>query len=267
MKNTGKGKLIKRLAAVCLAAGMVLPMAFAAVGCEIIVKPDPNDPSKDFTVDIKPNNPSTPSTDPGEDKNPEPEQPTEPDYSMYSKTLQTVLTSDYYNDLIALMKTGHYKDPNKNYFDGGFNKAECIPYTFLKKQGENIQDILNDDIRVICSPYINDNDKNVLFNRVEITYDNDNNDYIKQYLIKYKITDQELEDLKMLYQGKYYQAQMFVQELDNQRDAELVSEFSIYESTYKGLLAEFNMAKVLTSIVGEIDNYTILRAVNDKKII
>lgn len=250
VKNAfGRSKIAKRVATLSLAAGMLLPVAFAASGCQVIIR-DPNNPDKDIVVDINP------GTNPGDGDNKDPVEPSkEPDYSMYSPTLQTVLKSEYYNDSIELIKSAHY---NSN-FDGDYNMAEAIPFSFLEKQGENIQQIRDNKIRVIALPYILQEEKNVLYNIIEIIYGNDKDDYIKQYLLKYKITDQEYKELNMLYQGKYYQAQMFVQELDNQRDAELVNKFSISVNTYRSLLGRFNSSSNIAPLfeTGLVDNFII----------
>ena len=44
----------------------------------------------------------------------------------------------------------------------------------------------------------------------------------------------------MLTNGKYYQANFFIQELDNQQEAELVNEFCINANAYEELLQQFN---------------------------
>ncbi len=265
MRTTGS-KVVKKVATMSLAAGIAL----AASGCQVIVKPDPDDPSKDVIVDITPadpNNPSTdpnnPSTDPGKDKNPSDEPPVEPDYSMYSETLQTVLKSDYYNDIVQNGNRQEYL------FDTGYNLAEAIPYNFLTQHNENIQYIKDGRTRADVQLYILNNDETNLYSRVELTYDNENNDYIKQYLIKYDLSDyqQEFEELKMLYQGKYAQANFLFQEIDKQIDpsnVELVSEFSIYENTYNGILNNFNSKDIIKNDFVKIDNYTITHIEQDK---
>lgn len=235
VKNAfGRSKIAKRVATLSLAAGMLLPVAFAASGCQVIIR-DPNNPDKDIVVDINP------GTNPGDGDNKDPDEPSkEPDYSMYSPTLQTVLKSEYYNSLIENGNQQEYT------FDTGYNLVEAIPYNFLEQKGENLQLIKDGRAGAHALLYTFDNEENNLYSRVELTYDNEGtNDVLKQYLIKYDLSEypQEFAELKMLYQGQYAQANFLFQEIDKQIDpsnVELISEFGIYKNAYNSLLGRFN---------------------------
>ena len=231
MKSGKWAKIARSIAGLTLAAGFVALTA----GCQgydiYIVPKDPDasqtEPNKDLT-DPEQKDPATPNV---------------PDYTKYSQLLQDVLKSDYYNGLIGELNQNLKDKINAGNFDADFNLFESIPYRFLESKGEDIKNIKMNNVRASTEQYVLDSDKNTLFNKINLTYQNDDGNIMKQYLIKYHISDQEYDDLKMLFKGNYYQAAMFVQELDNQRDAELVNEFAIDENTYKGLLKIVNEAR------------------------
>ena len=76
----------------------------------------------------------------------------------------------------------------------------------------------------------------------------DGEKYINQYLLKYKIKEDELKDFTMLYEGGYYQGPIMFQYLASQREPEVVAEFSIYEDTYKSFIKSLNGSDKISSL-------------------
>ncbi len=239
----GHSKIVKSLATCALASGIAL----SAAGCHIYIVPDPPVDQTENNTDLnngnnqgneQSGNNQGNQNEQGGNTN-QPTTPPEPDYSQYSQLLQDVLKSDYYNDLADKHFSNQLKLPGLA--DAGANLIENIPYTFLESQGEDIEAIKNNEIYTYCFNYVNNENKNELFTNIRMMFGEDKKtQYYKIYLIKHEITDKELEDFSMLTEEKYIQANFFIQELDNQREAELVNEFCINANAYEELLQQFN---------------------------
>ncbi len=262
----GKSKIVKGLATTALAAGL----AISAAGCTLTINvPDPpidqtqtDDPNKDLNDDQS-GNQQNQGTQPGGSTT-----PTQPDYSQYSQLLQDILKSDYYNGLIAKTKAGELNVTGTA--GRGYNILKGIPYKFLDNAGENIDSIKNNEITVTGYSYVikNENDtyNNELYLGTTIFNSLNNKDYYKIYLNKYTLDNDELSDYFRLTSGNYYQANFFLQELDNQKQAQPISEFSIDKNTYSELLHGFNISeKIISSFSAEsIDGFDIINFVPDE---
>ena len=147
---------------------------------------------------------------------------------------------------------------------------EGHPYNFLENEGEDIDALKNDDIAAATISYVERNDNgnynNELFLRTVITKSINSNKYNEMFLIKYPLTDKELSDYFMLNNGNYYQAKFFLQELDNQKQGQLISKFTIEKNTYNGLVNRFNTAKTIPSLFSaeNIDNFNVIDFVPDE---
>ncbi|MDE6058947.1 MAG: hypothetical protein K2G44_02790 [Clostridia bacterium] len=173
----------------------------------------------------------------------------------YSKILTEVLNSDYYNDLID----------DASYSNLGY-KYEDIPFTFLEKQGYDITAIKNNYINVGSCSYVYDTNKNELFLRTIITNSNNGSDYYTMYLLKYSLTDKEYEDLEMLNRGNYIQAGFFIQELDKQKSAQVVANYTLKKNIYNEMLDNFGITENTKSLFGNdgADSF-IIKSVSDAK--
>lgn len=262
----GRGKTAKRVMGLLLACAMAFPMLFSAVACEFVVHKDPNG---DLVV--------TPGDDTNKDPNQQgnqqggqqntPSEPETPDYSMYSGILQTVLTSEYYNDLqkkAANSELDHYINGMPP-ADLGKNLIEAIPYKFLQNEGADIENIQLDRIYVSTMSYTANQKE--LYLRVDIQEPNQTVPYITQYLLKYQIDEKEYNDLVMLNKNEYIQAGFFIQELDNQRTPELVSKFNIKQESYEKILERLPSSKKLSDSLGsnKLDNFTVTNCTTDGK--
>ena len=140
----------------------------------------------------------------------------------YSQTLQTVLNSNYYNSLMAnaIANNGAKTD---------INAFQSIPYGFLEQQGYDIETIKKaGEVACYADCYILASEPNNLYIECRVL-NHDPVDYYDTYLLKYTLTDQELQDLKGLHNtigrlGKYtmYQTPFFIQQLSYDKTAEVL---------------------------------------------
>lgn len=197
---------LKRLVALFLSVVAVAGGVSAFTGCKPKDNPDDGNGDTDKVTD-------------GEEG--------EKDSKEYCQILQTVLTSDYYNNLIDSQQYLHFNSPE-------FNPA---PFKFLEQQGHNMDSIKKGTLMCDTYIYFVANNKNNLY--MSVKTDNAAGD-VTNYVLKYNITNKEYDDLKMLYAGNYIQAPLFIQEMDNQKTPTIESCVSVTYNTYKMLLDYFN---------------------------
>ena len=232
MKNGAKrasslirGRLARKIAALCLAGAMALPLALSLGACGGNGNGNTTNPNGSNQTQHGTTN-----------------------YSQYSKLLQEVLNNPEYDELFRQYESGEIGESAIG-LDGGVNLLEAIPYDFLTSKGEDIEGIKNGSVGVNADLYVMDNDKTHIYNKLEILYEVTGGDgYINQYLLKYKIIEDELKDFTMLYEGGYYQGPIMFQYLASQRDPEVVAEFSIYEDTYKSFIKSLNGSDKISSL-------------------
>ncbi len=211
-----KRRAIKAVAGFALACAMIAVPPFAACG------------SQD----------SAPETQTDEEQ----EVPSKPDEeeSKYSQILQTVLDSEYYNDLIdQSMKDNvavFFSDPN----------FAPIPYAFLQQNGFNVAAIRDRQLKCNTEMYFIGNDTNNLYMSVHVQNDEST---ITDYVLKYNITDKEYNDLQMLFEEDYIQAPLFIQELSNQKTASVQSKISLTKNAYDIAKKYFTKRSYFTNIL------------------
>lgn len=140
----------------------------------------------------------------------------------YSQTLQTVLNSNYYNSLMSTAESDVFYNTDINAF-------QSIPYGFLEQQGYDIETIKKaGEAACYADCYILDSEPNNLYIECRVL-NHDPVDYYDTYLLKYTLTDQELQDLKGLHNtigrlGKctMYQTPFFIQQLSYDKTAEVL---------------------------------------------
>lgn len=201
---------LKRLVALFLSVVAVAGGVSAFTGCKPKDNPDDGNGDTDKVTD-------------GDDG--------EKDSKEYCQILQTVLTGDYYNNLIDSQQYLHFNSPE-------FNPA---PFKFLEQRGHNMDSIKKGTLMCDTYIYFVENNKNNLY--MSVKTDNSAGD-ITNYVLKYNITNKEYEDLKMLYDGNYIQAPLFIQEMDNQKTPTIESCVSVTYKTYNMLLDSFNSEKM-----------------------
>lgn len=166
--------------------------------------------------DTDPDDPTIDNNDP----TPEPEE-------KYSQILNDVLESDYYAELTDMYEAAWNYPITKAH--------EAIPYAFLSREGFDIQAIKDEEIDCDSVAYIKNEDTSTLYLSTKVVTDGAD-PYYTCYTLSYPLTDKEYDDLVMLHQEKYIQAPYFIQELDNQKTAEVISKASITVEAYDGIL-------------------------------
>ena len=169
--------------------------------------------------DTDPDDPTIDNNDP----TPEPEE-------KYSQILQDVLESDYYAELTDMYEAAWNYPITKAH--------EAIPYAFLSREGFDIQAIKDEEIDCDSVAYIKNDDTSTLYLSTKVVTDGAD-PYYTCYTLSYPLTDKEYDDLVMLHQEKYIQAPYFIQELDNQKTAKVISKASITVEAYDGLTKSF----------------------------
>ena len=153
--------------------------------------------------------------------------PTSEPEEKYSQILQDVLESDYYAELTDMYEAAWNYPITKAH--------EAIPYAFLSREGFDIQAIKDEEIDCDSVAYIKNDDTSTLYLSTKVVTDGAD-PYYTCYTLSYPLTDKEYDDLVMLHQEKYIQAPYFIQELDNQKTAEVISKASITVEAYDGIL-------------------------------
>lgn len=142
----------------------------------------------------------------------------------YSQILEDVINSAYYNEVID-----NFGSDGNLY---GSNMEAPIPYTFLEREGLDIDAIKNDELECKSIAYIMNNDTSRLYlsTRAET-----NEGYYANYVLSYPLTEKEYDDLYMLHDRKYIQSGFFIQELDAQKNAKVESHVNVEKDTFNGL--------------------------------
>lgn len=110
------------------------------------------------------------------------------DYSKYSKILQEVLTNNYYNNLLAQAKV------DASLYSSA--KFATHPYGFLEREGFDIEAIKDGELDCKTYAFYKESEPNNLYMAV---YAEKDEGIYNEYLIRYKLTEQEMYDYKMLY--------------------------------------------------------------------
>ena len=185
--------------------------------------------------DTDPDDPTIDNNDP----TPEPEE-------KYSQILNDVLESDYYAELTDMYEAAWNYPITKAH--------EAIPYAFLSREGFDIQAIKDEEIDCDSVAYIKNDDTSTLYLSTKVVTDGAD-PYYTCYTLSYPLTDKEYDDLAMLHQEKYIQAPYFIQELDNQKTAKVISKASITVEAYDGLLKSFIDNKNFSTRVFGTDDF------------
>lgn len=248
IKISGKNKLGKKVAGFVLASAFAIaPISLAACSANCNPLGNIQNTNPDNTTNPEGNTPGgtiTPGT---------PSTPGQTD--EHSKIVNNLLHDEYYRNLA-------YKLANS----GEVISKDMlpVPYKFLREEGKDVDAYLNGTLNAFASSYMYDNDKNHLYVSVKAenkSYSEYGN-YYTNYVLKYPLTDQESEEYLYLCKGEYLQGLLFIQELDIQKNPEVLSKVNIAKVTYEGLVdlknaPEINVDKFHTV---EVD---VLKATSD----
>lgn len=154
----------------------------------------------------------------------------------YSDVLTTVLTTKnaYYSEVINKYRYGTSISVTDH------NEVQALPYGFYEDENLDVAGVKNNDLSAGAHSYIRTDEPKNLYVATNVETKTVESDYYATYLLKYELSDAELKDLNMLFEGDYILANFFVQELSYAKKPTVLSEFKIEVESYKGLLTELN---------------------------
>ena len=132
----------------------------------------------------------TPNPNPGGDPPTHEEQPTpsNPKYEEYSELIQSIMSNKNYNDLIDQI----FID-NGSVINSG--EVEPHPYAFLEEEGYDVEAIKAGNDLAYTMSYVLDKEPNNLYMYTRVLQ----NDHYVNYLLKYELTDEEMDDYNLLH--------------------------------------------------------------------
>ena len=138
-------------------------------------------------------------------------------YPQYSTLLNQLLTDSEVNEIIDRAKQTGETNPND---------FRTHPYTFLAKKGHNVSRIKSGEVECSTISFIYDNEPNNLYLAVTVedTRGKIDYDYVAQYLVRYTLTDQEMEEYKMLDHDGYIQSYFMNDTISKHKQAEILAE-------------------------------------------
>ena len=145
--------------------------------------------------------------------------------SKYSSILNSILNDSSINTLIDRLQSN---DPTLD------SKSFAMhPYAFLASKGHNVSKIKSGELDCHTASFICDDEPNSLY--MVISVDDESGkipyDYIAQYYIKYTLTDQEMAEYKMLFEGDYAQAYFMNNAISQHKTAEVISQSYLLKET------------------------------------
>lgn len=213
-------KITQKILSLVLASATVLTIS----SCTIMPTPDPND----NTVNNGQNN--------NGNNNQNNNQNNQIDWSEYSQLLEDLCKDEYYVNLLAQARNGN----SALYETGEFDPH---PYAFLENEGFDVKKIKNGSIEAHSLSYVLDEEPNNLYINTRVLQDNS---YWVSYLLKYELTDEEMDDYHMLHDGHFTQA-MFINSFISKTKDPVSAEKTKIKTNIFDSLVEFISNKKLVS--------------------
>lgn len=160
------------------------------------------------------------------------------DVSDHSPLLQNILLSEYYDNLIGSVTN------ENNVLDGWEFKPH--PYAFYESQGIDVAKIKSGETEAYTMTYVLDEEPNSLYMHTRVLVDDY---YYQNYLLKYSITDKELDDYHLMHTGygvyHYYIQSVFMNnEISKTRSPEIISTSKVKKETFEKLTISFQNTKL-----------------------
>lgn len=237
-----KTKIVVRVASLVLTGAMAASMASCSFNSiidtevpqkesnsqhETIINQEENQNNPGYTIPGENNNDITHGNNSGENNLTETEQQRE-----YSQALQYVLNNPEYNALIAQAKREASNEDHPTY-----NKYfDSVPYGFFEKQGYNVNALKNETLECFAFPFFKSDEPNNLY-VVASAETSAERPYLTQYVLKFKLTEQQAEEFKWLHKENYLQAFLMVDAYSQLTTPEIVNECKITVRAFNGLSA------------------------------
>ncbi len=225
-----------RLVAVVI---LVIGMLLGATACDYEVIIRPKDP-EDSTVDGS--GQSEKQTDENGEYVSSDENEEESEEGRYSKILQNVLDNEYYNNLIDTAKAG-----NPDLYESA--KFAPHPYGFLEDEGYDVEAIKNGEIECLSHPFVIQEEPNSLYIMVRTSTDAT---VYTHYLIKYDLTDKEMEDYQMVHEKSFIQACFMNDMISQMKTPTVISEEKLTVKAGQNLMKALKQIKYMSQkLAGE----------------
>lgn len=217
-------KICKKITSLALVGALALTLS----SCEIVGPTDQQLPPSFNNGGIhNGNNNNNDQTNTGtndKDRNPI-------DVSGHSELLQNILLSSYYDSLIASAGS----DVLQRW------EYQPHPWAFYESQGLNVDAIKNGLMEAYTMSYVLDEDPNGLYMHTRVLI---NNTYYQNYLLRYELTDRELDDYHLMHSGYshyyYYIQSVFMnREIAESRDPKIISTSKVLKSAFESLTESF----------------------------
>lgn len=247
----------KRILATALAGSMVASAGIGVVGCKSTEDSTESNYSSATIPNSSHNSSNSSSSSSTNNK-----------YANYSTILQAVMLDDQY------YKLGLVACDKDNGYRWSYNKQKYmnIPYGFLEDEGYDIEKIKNEKLYCKADIYVKDNSLYIELRaetKGNVAFWENYTDYITNYVLKYDLTKQELNELLSLYKyvnssisyaTTFIQAPLYIQELSYQKTPEIISK------TYTTLDSLTESAKALNErqTLGGGNTFTYLGATQDE---
>ena len=165
------------------------------------------------------------------------------DASGYSEILQLVLNDPYYRSLTETLYEGSASLRIKS------NKYAPIPYAFLEDEGFDVEEIINEELSTRSVSYVLDSAPNDLYMVFSVETHGET-PYYTQYILKYTLTDKEMEDFRWVHSEECGQAPLMNQAIGELKTPEIISKNKITIEAYENLLEFSSNRTVVKNLLG-----------------
>lgn len=264
-----KTKIVVRVASLVLTGAMAASMASCSFSSivdtevpqkesnsqyETIINQEENQNNPGYTIPGENNNDITHGNNSGENNLTETEQQRE-----YTEALQYVLNNPEYNALIAQVNREASTNSLKNSDTWSSGKVSYRPYGFLEKQGFDVEALKNDSLLGTTRVFIRKDEPNNLY-VCESAEKAATIPYMTQYILRYQLTNKEMEEFKWLHNENYVQAMFMVDAYSQFKTPEIINECKIATRAYKGLRNSLPKKGLTSTLLGgqELDSIVML---------
>ncbi len=150
--------------------------------------------------------------------------------SKYSQLLQNILDDSEINSLIT--------EATKDYEVFTSAQLDPHPYAFLEDEGHDIKAIKAGTLTCKTSSYVKDSEPNNLYMMTYVETKG-STPYYTEYLLKYTLTDQEMDDYEFLHANAYIQSVFMNNEISENKRETVVNKAKISVKAHENFKEAF----------------------------
>ncbi len=151
--------------------------------------------------------------------------------------------NDYKSEILTnVLQEKTYLEAITSYAGNGIDpRYYSFPYGFLNSQGIDPEQYRNGDKSCYCSAYIEKGRRTLNFAlRAETDEFTEGTPYYLCYTVSYELNEREYGEYELLHRGGYIEAPFFVQELSQQKQAQIIAQAKITSNAYDSIYEELN---------------------------